>query len=248
VPVFRLSDEIAFPDARLADPDGLLAVGGDLRPERLLLAYALGIFPWYEEEPILWHSPDPRWVLEPGRLHVPRRLLRTLRQGVFELRLDADFPAVIGACAETRRRGQRGTWITPAMRDAYLRLHELGFAHSAEAFCGGELVGGVYGVSLGAAFFGESMFFRRRDASKAALVALAWQLEAWGFALLDCQVHTGHLERLGATSWPRERFLAALAKALEAPTRRGPWRLDPAALRQRLAKSPRGPAARPRVS
>jgi leucyl/phenylalanyl-tRNA--protein transferase len=235
VTVYRLSAEIAFPDPRRADPDGLLAVGGDLRPERLLLAYALGIFPWYEKEPILWHSPDPRWVIEPARLHVPRRLLRTLRQGVFELHLDRSFGSVIRACAGTKRADQPGTWITPAMVEAYERLHELGFAHSAEAWQGGELVGGVYGVSLGAAFFGESMFFRRRDASKAALVALAWHLEAWGFAMLDCQVHTSHLERFEAKPWPRERFLAELARALQAPTRPGPWRLDAALLRARLA-------------
>jgi leucyl/phenylalanyl-tRNA--protein transferase len=235
VPVYRLSAEIAFPDPRRADPDGLLAVGGDLRPERLLLAYAHGIFPWYDEGPILWHSPDPRWVLEPRRLHVPRRLLRTLRRGVFELRLDSAFGAVIRCCASAARRDQDGTWITPEMVDAYERLHALGFAHSAEAWCGGELAGGVYGVSLGAAFFGESMFFRRRDASKAALVALVWQLEAWGFTLLDCQVHTPHLERLGAVPWPRERFLAELSRALETPARRGPWHLDPALLRERLA-------------
>jgi leucyl/phenylalanyl-tRNA--protein transferase len=174
-------------------------------------------------------------VLERGRFHVPRRLLRTLRQGAFELRFDGAFGAVIRACADAERRDQDGTWITPAMVDGYERLHALGFAHSAEAWCDGELVGGVYGVSLGAAFFGESMFFRRRDASKAALAALVWQLEAWGFALFDCQVHTPHLERLGAVPWPRERFLAALARALDTPTRRGPWRFDPALLRERLA-------------
>lgn len=234
--VYRLGPEPLFPDPSEAEPGGLLAVGGDLHPERLLEAYAAGIFPWYEEDPILWFSPETRWVLEPGALRVSRRLRRTLRQGRFEVRLDTAFPEVIRACAAVDRKDQDGTWITDAMVDAYVALHGLGLAHSAETWWEGELVGGVYGVSLGAAFFGESMFHHRADASKVALVQLVWQLEDWGFHWLDCQVHTAHLERLGARPWPRERFLAALARSLEAPTRRGAWRLDPGCAARRLAR------------
>jgi len=234
VTIYRLGPEPLFPDPREAEPGGLLAVGGDLRPARLLEAYAAGIFPWYEEEPILWFAPDPRWVLRPDELAVPRRLRRTLRQGRTEVRLDTAFEAVVRACAESPRPDQEGTWITPAMIDAYVALHELGFAHSAEAWREGELVGGMYGVALGGAFFGESMFHRRRDASKIALVCLVWQLAAWGFELLDCQVHTNHLERFGAQPWPRARFQAALAQALEKPTRRGRWQLDAEAIAARL--------------
>jgi leucyl/phenylalanyl-tRNA--protein transferase len=232
-PVYRLGPAPLFPPPSEAEPSGLLAVGGDLAPERLLRAYAEGIFPWYEEAPILWFSPDPRAVLVPGHLHVPRRLRRTLRQGRFRLRLDTAFDRVVRACAGAPRRGQRGTWITPEMIGAYERLHALGFAHSAEAWCGDELVGGVYGVSLGSAFFGESMFHRERDASKVALVALVWQLADRGFTLFDCQMQTEHLARFGAAPWPRERFLEALDQALARPTWRGRWPLDPAVLERR---------------
>jgi leucyl/phenylalanyl-tRNA---protein transferase len=226
VPVYRLTAELAFPDPREAGADGLLAAGGDFRPERLLLAYALGIFPWHGGPPILWYSPDPRGVLRPGELHVSRRLERTLTRSRFELRLDSDFRSVMEACAGAPRPGQDGTWITADMIDAYTRLHALGFAHSAEAWHAGRLVGGVYGLSLGAAFFGESMFHRERDASKVALAALIRQLGAWGFELFDGQVPTPHLARFGFQAWSRERFLAALAAALERPTRQGAWRFD----------------------
>jgi leucyl/phenylalanyl-tRNA--protein transferase len=226
VTVYRLGPEVAFPDPRLAEPDGLLAVGGDLGPERLLTAYALGIFPWYEDPPILWFSPDPRMVLRPAELHVPRRLRRSLRRRPFEVSLDRSFHEVIRACATAPRREGRGTWITKDMIEAYDRLHELGFAHSAEAWREGELVGGLYGVSLGGAFFAESMFHRCSEASKAALVALVEQLHAWGFELFDAQLPVEHLERWGARPWPRERFLAALASALQRPTRRGRWTLS----------------------
>lgn len=224
--VYRLGPEVGFPDPRLAEPDGLLAVGGDLAPERLLAAYGLGIFPWYERPPILWFSPDPRMVLRPGELHVPRRLRRLLRARPFELSLDRAFGEVIRACATVPRREGRGTWITPEMIDAYERLHELGFAHSVEVWCAGELVGGLYGVALGGAFCAESMFRRRSEASKVALVTLVEQLARWGFELFDAQLPVAHLERWGASAWPRERFLAALAAARERPTRRGRWKLD----------------------
>lgn len=223
MPIHRLSQALAFPDPADAEEGGLLAVGGDLSPERLLLAYASGIFPWYERPPLLWFSPDPRAVLPLGALHVPRRLLRTLRQGRFRLRFDGGFGEVIRACASVPRPGQRGTWITPEMIQAYERLHALGFAHSCETLLDGELVGGVYGVSLGSAFFGESMFHRRRDASKVALVALAWCLEEWGFSLFDCQMRSAHLERFGARTVSRRRFLRELRAALGDPTHRGPW-------------------------
>ena len=230
MPVYRLRSDLAFPPPDHAEPSGLLAVGGDLSSERLLLAYSLGIFPWYEKPPILWFSPDPRMVIEPERLHVARRLRRRLRQGHFQMSLDTAFPRVIRACAEVRRDGDPGTWITPDMLEAYVALHELGYAHSCEAWRDGELAGGVYGVSLGAAFFAESMFHVATDASKAALTTLVEQLAAWGFSLFDCQLPTPHLASLGATPWPRERFLAALESALRTPTRRGPWTLEPRAI------------------
>jgi len=230
VPVFRLSHHVSFPSPELADESGLLAVGGDLSPERLLLAYSLGIFPWYGEDlPILWHSPDPRMVLDADQLQLPRSLRKELRRGRFRIELDTAFDEVVRACAETPRPEQDGTWITDEMMAAYVRLHQLGFAHSAEAWLDDELVGGVYGVSLGGAFFGESMFARASDASKVAFAVLVEQLVRWDIRLIDCQVHTDHLARFGAEPWPRERFLAALAAAIEKPTRRGRWRLDPAA-------------------
>ena len=232
--VRRLGGELAFPPPEQADPSGLLAVGGDLEPERLLLAYAMGIFPWYEERlPILWHSPDPRTVLLPATLRVGRSLRKVLKRGAFEVRFDCAFAGVIRACAQVPRPEGEGTWITPDMIAAYCRLFELGYAHSAEAWQGGELVGGLYGVSLGGCFFGESMFALRSDASKVAFVALVRQLEAWGFDLVDCQVHTQHLARFGAEDWSRRRFLSALARALEQPTRRGRWRCGAEALQAR---------------
>jgi leucyl/phenylalanyl-tRNA--protein transferase len=227
MPVYRLGPELVFPDPEESEPEGLLAVGGDLAPERLLLAYASGIFPWYAEgQPILWHSPDPRAVLPPSALHVSRSLEKTLRRRKFEVRLDTAFADVIRACAEVPRRGAEGTWITTDMIRAYLRLHELGYAHSAEAWQDDRLVGGVYGVSLGGVFFGESMFTRRSDASKAAFTVLVRQLERWRFDLLDCQMRTPHLERAGAVLWPRAAFLEALVRSVGRETRCGRWSLD----------------------
>ncbi|MFO0756219.1 MAG: leucyl/phenylalanyl-tRNA--protein transferase [Byssovorax sp.] len=226
--IFRLDRRLIFPPARLADPSGLLAVGGDLRPERLLLAYESGIFPWYSEgQPILWHSPDPRTVLVPRDLHVGRSLAKTIKRGLFDIRLDTAFADVMSACGEVPRPGQDGTWITDEMLDAYVELHDLGFAHSIEAWIGSDLVGGLYGVSLGGIFFGESMFARVDDASKVAFVTLVKQLVRWGFDLVDCQVRTHHLARFGAVEWPRARYLEALASTLERPTRQGAWAFDP---------------------
>jgi len=230
VAVHRLGAELAFPPPESAEPSGLLAVGGDLAPERLLLAYSLGIFPWpLVDDPLLWFSPDPRLVMRPDELRVSRSLRKTLRRGVFEVRLDTAFRDVVERCAAVPRRTEAGTWITPALAAAYVRLHQLGFAHSAEAFHEGKLVGGLYGVSLGGTFFGESMFAERSDASKVAFATLVGQLACWGFDLIDCQVHTDHLARFGAREWPRRRFLDALADSLARSSRRGRWQLGGAA-------------------
>jgi len=225
VTIYRLGPGIAFPDPEEAEPDGLLAVGGNLSPERLLAAYAHGIFPWYTKPPILWFSPNPRMLLVPRDLHVPRRLERTLRQQYFEITCDVAFADVMRACAETPRRREKGTWISTAMIEAYCELHRLGYAHSIEAWRGGKLAGGLYGVALGHAFFAESMFHRQRDASKVALVNLVRQLSEWEFEFFDCQIYSEHVARFGARPWPRRRFLAQLARALRAATRRGRWEL-----------------------
>jgi len=228
MPVYLLGDEILFPPVDDAE-NGLLAVGGDLSPERLVAAYSQGIFPWYSEgEPILWHSPDPRFVLTTESFRVPRRLERTRRtDSRLRLSLDEAFEDVIEACSKAPRRGQRGTWITEEMKAAYVELHRLGFAHSAEAWRREELAGGLYGVSLGGAFFGESMFARASDASKIAFAALVEQLARWKIDLIDCQVETSHLARFGARSLPRARYLEALRRELSKPTRRGRWCFDP---------------------
>lgn len=227
MPVFQLSDELVFPDPALAEPDGLLAVGGDLSPQRLLLAYASGIFPWYSEgRPILWWAPDPRFVLYPSELHVGRSLRKSMRRRDYRLTMDTAFSEVVLACADVPRPDQDGTWITDDMREAYQRLHELGFAHSVEAWDGETLVGGVYGVSLGSAFFGESMFATAPDASKIAFVRLVEQLQAWGFTLVDCQVETEHLERFGAVHIPLHRFREELQRAIQAETRCGTWAFE----------------------
>jgi leucyl/phenylalanyl-tRNA--protein transferase len=230
MPVYRLGPDIVFPPVDEAER-GLLAVGGDLRPERLVHAYASGIFPWYSEgEPILWHSPDPRFVLTHETFRVPKRLERVIRSAPYRVTLDEAFEDVVSACASTPRAGQHGTWITSEMQAAYAHLHRAGFAHSIEAWRpgateqGDELVGGLYGVSIGAAYFGESMFSKASDASKVAFVALVRQLAVWNITLIDCQVETDHLARFGATNWPREDYLEALGKAIREPTRRGPWR------------------------
>lgn len=217
--VFLLTDdEEAFPPADAADASGLLAVGGQLTPRRLMAGYRRGIFPWYADgQPVLWHSPNPRFVLPAGKLHVPRSLERTLRRGAFVVRADTAFDQVMEACATAPRPGQDGTWITAEMSAAYRALHRLGVAHSVEAWRGLELVGGLYGVALGSVFFGESMFSQAPDASKAAFVTLARSLFAAGCRLIDCQVETEHLARFGAEAWPRRRFLKELALAVDEP-------------------------------
>src|SRR5687767_10961117 len=218
------SDPEAFPDLDSADWSGLLAWGGDLSPERLLAGYRRGIFPWYSEgQPILWYSPDPRFVLLPERLHVPRSLEKTIRRARYEVRYDTAFDRVIAACGKVKREGQRGTWITRDMEQAYNGLHRLGFAHSIESWEGDRLVGGLYGISLGAVFFGESMFALAPDASKVAFVHLVERLRGWDFQLIDCQVETEHLARFGAEHWPRRTYVTAVERALGAPTRQGPW-------------------------
>jgi leucyl/phenylalanyl-tRNA---protein transferase len=224
VPIYRLSDELLFPPPAEAE-DGLLAVGGDLRPERLLLAYSMGIFPWYDEsQPILWHSPDPRAVLEVERFHIGRSLRKVLNRGVYQTRIDTRFAAVIRGCKEAYRPGQGGTWITDEMEAAYCELHRRGFAHSVETYRDDELVGGLYGVSLGRIFFGESMFALAADASKVATAALVEKVRGFGFRYIDSQVLNPHTESLGAVNWPRSKYLSVLATELRAaPTRRGPW-------------------------
>jgi leucyl/phenylalanyl-tRNA--protein transferase len=226
VTVFRLPREPIFPDPALAEPDGLLAVGGDLSPKRLLTAYAGGIFPWFSDDaPILWWSPNPRLVLEPAELHVPRSLRRTLKSGEFTIRSDTAFEQVIRRCAGKPRPGQSGTWITEDMVAAYVALHRLGYAHSFEAWRGGTLAGGLYGVSLGAAFFGESMFADQPDASKAAFARSVEWLASRGVELVDCQVTTAHLLRFGAKEMARPEFLMRLERALTRPTLSGKWEL-----------------------
>ena len=214
-------------DRALVEPDGLLAAGGNLSPRRLLRAYRQGIFPWYSAgQPILWWSPDPRLVLLPESVNLSRSLRKTLKKGQFTLTADTAFAAVIAACARPRASQDNGTWITPEMNRAYCRLHRLGHAHSIETWCGDQLVGGLYGVAAGQVFFGESMFSATSDASKAALAMLAAQLRRWGFALIDCQVRTEHLARMGAVEIARTTFLQLLDRYCPQPGRDGPWRLD----------------------
>jgi leucyl/phenylalanyl-tRNA--protein transferase len=208
----------------LAGPEGLLAVGGDLSPDRLLLAYKLGIFPWYsDDDPILWWSPDPRLVLYLDSLNISRSLARTLRKSKYQVSFDTDFATVIESCARFRGKNRGGTWITDAMLDAYIRLHELGFAHSVETRCEGKLVGGLYGVSLGRAFFGESMFSSMSDASKVALVYLRDFLKEKHFDFIDCQMPTDHLIRFGAQKVARDSFLYQLEHSLTFSSLTGLW-------------------------
>lgn len=224
MPVFQLSDSLLFPPPALAGEGGLLAVGGDLSVPRLLLAYQHGIFPWYSPgEPILWWSPDPRLVLFPAEFHLAKRLARTIRQQVFSITFDTAFAQVIRACGQTRRKEGQGTWLDEDMIRAYCALHDQGYAHSVECRQNGELVGGLYGVALGGAFFGESMFSLVPDSSKVALAGLVERLKDWEFELIDCQVGTGHLQRLGAREISGEEFSSRLAQAVAGPSRQGKW-------------------------
>ena len=224
MPVYQLSEDLGFPSPHLASKEGLLAVGGDLTRARLLLAYSQGIFPWYSEnEPILWWSPDPRLVLYPDELKISRSLSRVIKKGAYTVTVDCAFEQVINECARVRLENQEGTWIVDEMVEAYCKLHESGFAHSAEAWEGGHLVGGLYGVSLGRCFFGESMFTRLSNASKVAFVSLVQHLQSLNFALIDCQVTTGHLTRFGAREIPRTRYLEELDEGLKTPTLKGKW-------------------------
>jgi leucyl/phenylalanyl-tRNA---protein transferase len=228
--MFRLqAHSTYFPPVEQASPDGLLAVGGDLRPDRLLEAYRQGIFPWYDEDqPLLWWSPDPRTVLFPDRLHVPRSLEKILRRDPFTVTFDQRFQDVMRHCAGPRPQyPEGGTWITPAMIEAYTRLHALGYAHSVEAWREDLLVGGLYGIALGGAFFAESMFTRVDNASKVALASLVRQLHAWDFHLIDCQQSSPHVLRFGALDIPRRTFMERLRVAVTMPHRPGPWRFDP---------------------
>lgn len=211
----------------LAEPNGLLCAGGDLSPQRIVEAYRNGIFPWYSPgEPILWWSPNPRMVLVPSELKISRSLRRTLRAGNYQIRLDSDFPAVIRACARTRRKGQAGTWISGEMQAAYGSLHELGFAHSVETWFGDKLIGGLYGLAIGKMFYGESMFSHATDASKIALAHLCRHLEAQGFGLIDCQMNTPHLASLGAREIARSEFIARLRQLTAIAPDQRRWMTD----------------------
>jgi leucyl/phenylalanyl-tRNA--protein transferase len=228
MPVFRLSSDIAFPPPHLAIREGLLAVGGDLSVDRLIAAYSQGVFPWYaEDDPILWWSPDPRLVLYPHELHISRSLRRLLKKGRFSFTLDRAFADVIRGCAAVRGEDHPGTWIVPEMITAYMHLHAAGLAHSVEAWSEGQLAGGLYGVSLGRTFFGESMFTRVSNASKAALAVMVQNLSCQGFDLIDCQVSTPHLMQFGSREIPRARFLRELHTSLRHRTLKGIWDFKP---------------------
>jgi leucyl/phenylalanyl-tRNA--protein transferase len=223
MPIFQLVEEIIFPPSHLTSSNGILAVGGDLSLERILEAYRQGIFPWYaDREPIIWWSPDPRFVLFPLEIRVSRSMKQILRQGRFTITFDQDFRAVITSCQKPRP-GQDGTWITQDMKEAYISLHERGYAHSVEAWQGGMLAGGLYGVSLGRCFFGESMFSRVSNASKAAFITLTEELLHRRFGLIDCQIRSPHLASLGAREIPREQFTGLLHTLLGFETLCGNW-------------------------
>jgi leucyl/phenylalanyl-tRNA---protein transferase len=224
MPVQILDEEIKFPHPSIADKDGLLAIGGALSVERLLFAYANGIYPWFDEDsPILWWSPDPRMILFPREFKKSKSLAQTIRRGKFEIRFDSDFKSVIKNCAEAGQREEEGTWIITEMICAYVKLHEMGYAHSVETYVNGTLAGGLYGLSLGKAFFGESMFHLERDASKVALSALVDRCLEWDFHFIDAQQRTEHLRSLGARPIPRSSFLTMLSGALNYPTLTGKW-------------------------
>jgi leucyl/phenylalanyl-tRNA---protein transferase len=210
MPLFLLNKELVFPPVDQAEPDGLLAMGGDLSPERLLLAYRKGIFPWYEGEHILWWCPDPRFVLFPDHLNISRSMRQLIKKNHFEFTINRDFEGVISRCKTIARRGQNGTWITEDVKRAYINLHHLGHAHSAETWLNGELVGGLYGLRLGNIYFGESMFSNTSNASKFAFIKYIGQLKQEKVQLIDCQVYTEHLKSMGAEMISRDEFLRLL--------------------------------------
>lgn len=213
MPVFQLSNDLIFPPVDLAEPDGLLAYGGDLSADRLLLAYSEGIFPWYNDPPILWWSPDPRFVIFPDELKVSSSMKQVLKKGIFTFTINKDFPGVISGCKQASRNGQDGTWISRDVEKAYISLHEAGYAHSVECWQNDELVGGFYGIWLGDCFFGESMFARVSNASKAAFITFVRHAAAQGLVMIDCQVYTDHLASLGARMIPREEFLTIIKRS-----------------------------------
>ncbi|MEL6133379.1 MAG: leucyl/phenylalanyl-tRNA--protein transferase [Bacteroidota bacterium] len=224
MPVYSLPEDPVFPSPQLAEPDGLLAIGGDLSVKRLVRGYAMGIFPWYnEDEPILWWSPDPRFVLYPDQLKVSKSMKQVLRKDTFQITYDQDFSQVIRNCRQIPRPGQDGTWITPEMLAAYEALHKEGLAHSVEVWQDKKLVGGLYGVSLGKCFFGESMFSKASNASKAGFITLVQDLIKKDFQLIDCQIYTAHLASLGAVSISRLTFLEHLNAFLVHETIHGNW-------------------------
>ena len=224
MPIFALNEQILFPPVDLAERSGILAVGGDLSPERLIEAYRHGIFPWYSDgDPILWWSPDPRFVLFPAETYISKTMRQVLRRKIFDISCDTDFRAVMRGCQEPRRR-EKGTWITEEMMEAYVGLHESGIAHSIEAWQNSELAGGLYGISLGRCFFGESMFTRVSNASKAAFISLSVRLRELGFLIIDCQVYTSHLESLGARHIPRNEYISILEEGLKYETMQGSWK------------------------
>ena len=224
MPVFALSEALVFPPPHLANPEGILAVGGDLSVNRLLLAYQSGIFPWYSEgDPIIWWSPDPRFILYPEKLKVSKSMRQVLRKGSFQVTYDQEFGAVINHCQKIDRRGQRGSWITAEMKSAYFDLHQAGYGHSVEVWHEGKLVGGLYGISLGKVFFGESMFSLMSNASKTGFIFLVKDLLDKDFQLIDCQVYTSHLESLGAEELDRKAFLEILENEANQPSLTGNW-------------------------
>lgn len=223
MPVILSKKQLWFPEVDEADESGLIAIGGDLSVERLKLAYSKGIFPWFNEEPILWWSPDPRMILFPGQMIVSHSLRQVIRRNEFEIRFDTQFEQVIKACAVTPRNDEDGTWITDSMVKAYLKLHKAGLAHSVEAFQGDKLVGGLYGIAIGKAFFGESMFHILPNASKVALYKLSMKLAEWDYRIIDAQVYTNHLESLGGELLPRSKYFTILNNALQESGIDGNW-------------------------
>ncbi|MCD4772115.1 MAG: leucyl/phenylalanyl-tRNA--protein transferase [Bacteroidales bacterium] len=224
MPVYLLNEEISFPDPNNSNKEGIVAVGGDLSVERLILAYSMGIFPWYSDEsPIIWWSPNPRTVLFPYELKLSKNLRSKINKNIFKVKFDTNFAAVIENCANISRNSQNGTWITQEMKEAYINLHQHGYCHSVETYFEDKLVGGLYGVSFGKAFFGESMFYLKTDASKVALYYLVEKLKNWNFDFIDVQQETNHLKSLGAEIIDRKMFLSLLKISNQSPTKKGKW-------------------------